>query len=65
MTRKAPATEKHKGSQKDETYMAGITGNADFLQQNLDYTDGLSLDEAIAEASRDDSPENAEENLSQ
>lgn len=55
MVRKAPATTKHKGSQKDETYMAGITNNSDYIQQQNDPA-GLKLDKSIAE--------NAAENLS-
>lgn len=46
MVRKAPATTKHKGSQRDETRMAGITDNADYLQQQGDPA-GIRLDESV------------------
>ncbi len=56
MVRRAPAADKHKGSQKNETYMAGITGAADLLQQTGD-PGGKALDEAIARAARSKSAE--------
>lgn len=48
MVRKAPATTKHKGSQKNEAYTAGITGSSDFVQQHNDPA-GLRLDKSVAE----------------
>lgn len=56
VVRKAPATTKHKGSQKNETFMAGITGGADILQQYGD-PGGIAMDEAIAKAARSKSAE--------
>lgn len=46
MVRKAPATSKTKGSQRDETRMAGITDNADYLQQQGN-PGGIRLDQSI------------------
>lgn len=46
MVRKAPAASKTKGSQRDETRMAGITDNADYLQQQGN-PEGIRLDESI------------------
>lgn len=56
MVRKAPATTKHKGSQKNEASMAGVTDAADFIKQAND-PDGIALDEAIAREARDKSAE--------
>jgi len=50
MVRKAGATDKKsKGSQKNETYMAGITGAADFIQQKIGSSGGIKLDHDLAE----------------
>lgn len=49
MVRKAPATSKTKGSQKNETYMPGITESADFIQSAGDPA-GPALDRAVSEA---------------
>ena len=46
MVRKAPATTKNKGSQKDETYMPGITGTAD-VSQSAGNPEGIALDQAV------------------
>ncbi|KNZ68932.1 hypothetical protein Tfer_2421 [Thermincola ferriacetica] len=54
MVRKAPATTKHKGSQKNETYMPGITEATDMIQQMGDLQ-GIALDEGIAKAVREKS----------
>lgn len=51
MVRKAPATTKHKGSQKNETYMAGVTDSIDYLQQQGN-PDGIALDQSIADAAK-------------
>lgn len=56
MVRKVLATTEPKGSQKDEPYMAGITGATDFIQQAGNPA-GIKLDEAIQEASREIKPE--------
>ncbi|MCL4440083.1 MAG: hypothetical protein M1609_05705 [Firmicutes bacterium] len=55
MIRKAPATTKPKGSQKNETSIPGITGAADILQGAGDSR-GKALDEAIAKDAREKSP---------
>lgn len=52
MVRKAPATNKHKGSRKNETYLPGITENADVLQQ-LGNMDGKALDKSVAANAKD------------
>lgn len=44
--RKAPATNKKKGSHKDETYMPGITDAADVVLSAGD-PDGIALDQAV------------------
>ncbi|WP_227765147.1 hypothetical protein [Zhaonella formicivorans] len=50
MVRKAGATDKKsKGSQKNETYMAGITESADFVQKFSDPR-GSKLDHDVAKA---------------
>ena len=56
MVRKAPATTKSKGSQKDETRIPGITEGADFIQQMGDVA-GIELDKAILRAAREKSAE--------
>jgi len=61
MVRKAGATDKKaKGSQKNETYMAGITDAADFIQQKGD-PGGIKLDQDIAEAASKSAKEVIEE----
>ncbi len=49
MVRKAPATTKNKGSNKDETRIPGVTAGSDLIQQMGD-TAGIELDNAIARA---------------
>lgn len=56
MVRKAPATSKTKGSQRDETRMAGITDNADYLQQQ-GSPGGIRLDESVTHAAHSKSAE--------
>lgn len=56
MVRKAPATSKTKGSQRDETRMPGITDNADYIQQ-MGNPEGIRLDESISEAAHSKSAE--------
>jgi len=52
MVRKAPATTKHKGSQKNETDIPGLTGAADIIQ-GLGSEEGKALDDAIARAAKE------------
>lgn len=52
MVRKAGATDKKsKGSQKNETYMAGITDAGDIIQKNGNDK-GRKLDQDIEKAAR-------------
>lgn len=51
MVRKAPATTKNKGSNSNETSMAGITEHTDILQQ-LGNPAGIALDQSVAKAAK-------------
>lgn len=54
MPRKPGATDKKKGSQKNETFIPGVTEGADFIQQKLGDPRGMKLDQDIAQASKKD-----------
>jgi len=61
MVRKAGATDKKaKGSQKNETYMSGITDAADFIQQKGDPR-GIKLDHDVEKAASKPAKELIEE----
>ncbi len=55
MVRKAPATIKHKGSRKNETYLPGITDQVDVLQK-AGKRSGKALDDVVAREARKKSP---------
>ncbi|GAB6181234.1 hypothetical protein JCM14036_25530 [Desulfotomaculum defluvii] len=54
MPRKPGATDKKKGSQKNETFIPGVTEGADFIQQKLGDPQGMKLDKSIVQAAKKD-----------
>ncbi|WP_156779605.1 hypothetical protein [Desulforamulus reducens] len=52
MVRKVGATDKKgKGSQRNETHMAGITTASDFIQEKMAKESGIKLDQHVNEYS--------------
>lgn len=49
MVRKAGATDKKKGTRKNETSIPGVTDSADFLQRKISDPEGIKLDQSIEE----------------
>lgn len=54
MPRKPGATDKKKGSQKNETSIPGVTEGADFIQQKLGAPQGMKLDKSIDQTAKKD-----------
>lgn len=51
MGRNFGATDKKKGSQKNETAIAGVTNSNEFLQKKLGDPAGIKLDQSVERAS--------------